>query len=786
MNNASTILAPLDDQRVIAQRTTEVEARLLAEAYGQMRLTLLLTLICIVLFTNLMWAMAPAALSAVWTGSLLLVLAVRALLYRSFMRANPGGTVESGLGKWQRWFFIGAVASGVAWTIGPVLIIPMVQGGAELAILVGGLLCVCAVAMSSLVAQQFAAQTFVVTTLLPPAVILFSTGTKVQQMVAVVLVSGIVCVVVVCRKTNAAMRAQLERKFDLNRAVDAARAAHARFFDLYDLAPVGYCTVNLAGEIIEANLTVASQLDMAREALTGRMFASFIIDADRHLYDSLLASLAETGKPQACELRMVTRGGTEFWAHLATTSAHDASGTAAARIVLSDATEQQRRAAAALQESEARYRALVEWSPEPTVVHRNGLLLYVNPAFANMVGAPTAPSLIGRSLLDFVHVDSKRVVEERMQALRSGAPGTPLIEMRGIKTDGTIFIVETQGISIKFNGEPASQVVVHDITARKQAEAVRESLEGQLRESQKMQAIGTLAGGVAHDFNNILATILGNTELAYQDVGGNKRALESLGEIRKAATRARDLVQQILSFSRRQPTERKPLALVDVVEESTRLLRATLPARINLTTHCEADLPAVLADATQIQQVVINLATNAMQAMPAGPGNIDIRLDGVMLDQTLAESRPALRALYAAHPGRTLRLSIVDNGRGMDNATLERIFEPFFTTKPVNEGTGLGLAVVHGIVEAHDGAIVVDSQPGRGSTFSLYLPPASKDAGNTNTTVINVTPANDVDAAGNADACIVYIDDDEAMVFLIERLLARRGYRVNSAILCLL
>ena len=260
-----------------------------------------------------------------------------------------------------------------------------------------------------------------------------------------------------------------------------------------------------------------------------------------------------------------------------------------------------------------------------------------------------------------------------------------------------------------------------DISERKRAEWRHSELETQLRESQKMQAIGTLAGGIAHDFNNALATILGNTELARQDSAHNPPALESLEEIRKAGTRARNLVRQILSFSRRQPAERKPVDLAPVVIEAAHLLRATLPARLNLEAHCD-EVPLVLADTSQIEQVLINLVTNAMQAIHSGPGRIGIRLDAVIPDATPAGVRLALEALHPHASKRVVRITVCDNGPGMDADTTARIFEPFFTTKPVGEGTGLGLSVVHGIVQGHGGAITVDSEPGNGTTFTVYLP----------------------------------------------------------------
>ena len=322
----------------------------------------------------------------------------------------------------------------------------------------------------------------------------------------------------------------------------------------------------------------------------------------------------------------------------------------------------------------------------------------------------------------------------------------------------------------------------HMLDVRERAEAEHVSLEEQLRESQKMEAIGTLAGGIAHDFNNIIATILGNVELARQDAGANPIAMESLEEIHKAGTRARNLVRQILSFSRRERSERKLISLTATVEESVRLLRTTLPARVAIEKYIEADVPAVLGNATQIEQVLLNLATNAMQAMHGEPGRIVIRLDAVELAPAMAEVNSALRALREQQPECTARLVVGDDGPGMDAATLERIFEPFFTTKPVGEGTGLGLSVVHGIVKAHQGVIVAESSPGKGSTFTIYFPVAGDQA-----TAGEDASAPDAGAVTAGDGPkpdvgrkILYLDDDESMVYLVKRLLERQGFIVSA------
>ena len=344
-----------------------------------------------------------------------------------------------------------------------------------------------------------------------------------------------------------------------------------------------------------------------------------------------------------------------------------------------------------------------------------------------------------------------------------------------------IIVTSRQVLQRDEHGQPIRILEINrDITARKQAEAAHASLEAQLRESQKMQAIGTLAGGIAHDFNNIIATILGNAELARQDATSDPRATQqSIEEIRKAGTRARDLVRQILSFSRRQATERKVIKLVPVIDESVRLLRAMIPPRIGFAVHCDADVPAVLADATQFEQIVMNLATNATHAMP-GNGRIEIRLDTVLLDAALANTDVRLSALHERHPGRTVRLTVSDTGSGMDAATVAKIFEPFFTTKPVGEGTGLGLSVVYGIVQAHEGVITVDSTPGKGTTFTLYLPaaPADESATTTMASAAPATPTLTLDGGHH----IFYLDDDEALVELVTRLRERSGYRVSGYI----
>jgi signal transduction histidine kinase len=324
-------------------------------------------------------------------------------------------------------------------------------------------------------------------------------------------------------------------------------------------------------------------------------------------------------------------------------------------------------------------------------------------------------------------------------------------------------------IIVDAGGQPAGALgMVTDITERKQAEAKRSLLESQLRESQKMEAIGTLAGGIAHDFNNILAAILGNAAIARQEVAAGSAAQTSLEQIERAGVRGRSLVQKILAFSRMQPHVLVSQPMRPLVEQSVALLRATLPASVELSLKLSDEPLLVGADATQVQQVLTNLCTNAWHALQGSAGRVTIGLDAADL-----QADPT-RGLGEVEPGRYAHLWVSDTGCGMSEATRMRVFEPFFTTKPVGQGTGLGLSVVHGIVSAHQGAITVDSTAGFGSTFHLYFPLVQAQA---SVAEVPTAPLRTPQGTGQH---VLYVDDDPAMLLLVESLLRRAGYRVTA------
>jgi signal transduction histidine kinase len=270
--------------------------------------------------------------------------------------------------------------------------------------------------------------------------------------------------------------------------------------------------------------------------------------------------------------------------------------------------------------------------------------------------------------------------------------------------------------AVTLAGRPHHLAIIRDISERKQAEAEKARLQAQLRQAQKMEAIGTLAGGIAHDFNNILTAILGFAELARQDSTPGSQLRDDLDEVMQASLRARELVRQILAFSRSSERQRLPLTLAPQVKEALRLLGAGLPANLEIRQHMADPQGMVLADPIHIHQMVMNLVANAAYAMGDQEGLLEVTLEGVEIDAQEAASHPDLR------PGPHMRLTVSDTGRGMEPEVVERIFDPFFTTKKVGDGTGMGLSVVHGIVKEMQGVILVESRPGAGTTFQVLLP----------------------------------------------------------------
>ncbi len=481
--------------------------------------------------------------------------------------------------------------------------------------------------------------------------------------------------------------------------------------------------------------------------------------------------------------RIQTPSGRIKWLHGVGRPMREADGTLVWHCYVLDQTNNLQ-AQENLRESEERFRRLIDTIPSVAVQGYDDQLVcrFWNTASEQLYGW-TSRQAVGRSLLDLIIPPHMReeVTSAVNQMLATGE-AIPSAELLLQHRDGFAVPVFSGHVMLKRgDGRTEFYCIDFDLRERVHAEQMRQRLEAQLRESQKMEALGTLAGGVAHDFNNIVAAILGNVALAMGDGPREPELMTSLQEIRKAGVRARELVQQILTFSRRDDSQRKPTDPQAVLADAQALLRATLPVDVQLSVISQASVPWVQANATQLEQVILNLCGNAIQAVAGqAKGLVTVtlsRIDGPVPAASSDETE--VLAPDASWPATGVRLDVVDNGVGMDAATLPRIFEPFFTTKAPGAGTGLGLAVVHGILKEHGAVLRVRSAPGQGTRLSILLPGLPG-------VFVASADAPDLHAGSLAAASIgsrghvLYVDDDESIALLVQRWLQRHGYTVSA------
>jgi two-component system cell cycle sensor histidine kinase/response regulator CckA len=417
---------------------------------------------------------------------------------------------------------------------------------------------------------------------------------------------------------------------------------------------------------------------------------------------------------------------------------------------------------AALERSERLFRgAFEDAAVGMLLVDADARIVRVNDAFARLLGA-TPEALVGRSPDELTHPDDIPASKERRASLLLGEADRTTLEKRYLRTDGEPVDV-IAGVSALRGGDGRVElfvVQVQDMTERNR-------LEVQLRQAQKLEAVGMLAGGIAHDFNNLLTGINGYSDILLDEIGrlDNERAIHAVTEVRKAGDRASDLIRQLLAFSRQQVLHAKTFSLNDVVGDFSSLLRRTLGEDVTIELRLAPELTTVTADPGQIGQVIMNLAVNARDAMPDG-GTLWVRTH-------VRECLSPLIGGVTVEPGTYVVLEVEDNGSGMDAATEERIFEPFYTTKDVNKGTGLGLPTVLGIVQQSGGALTVDSEPGVGTAFRVYLP--------------QVEAPSDVAGEPSAtrsptihDEHVLLVEDDDMVREIVEEMLSTSGFRVTA------
>ena len=531
----------------------------------------------------------------------------------------------------------------------------------------------------------------------------------------------------------------------------------------------GYFEVDLKGNFTFFNNSVCRILGYSSSDMPGMNNRKYMDEKNAKKVFETFNRVYKTGKPaKGFDWEVIRADGSKAHVDTSVTLITDAAGNPTGfRGIARDITDR-KQAEKDLRESEEKYRQLVNYAPAGIyeVDFTKGKLVSVNDVMSEYTGY-SKDELLNMSAPDFLTPESQKQMQDRMARLMKGERIYGSAEYKARTKDGREFwmLVNARYFYDKYGKLQSAMVVAHDITDRKRAQEEKERLEDRLQQAQKMEAIGTLAGGIAHDFNNILSVIIGYTELILMNGNVEAEVKQNLKEIFNASKHARDMVKQILAFSRQSKQERKPIQVAHIVKEAIKMLRASLPATILIQQQIEKDTGIIEADPTQIHQVLMNLCTNAAHAMNGEDGVLKISLSNVQLDHKALEMAPDLQ------PGSYLKLSVSDTGHGIAPDAYEKIFDPYFTTKKKEEGTGLGLAVVQGIVKSHNGAVTVESEVGKGATFDVYLPVIMR----------KLTAEEEIATPlPMGHECILLVDDEQPLVEIGKQMLQRLGYTVDT------
>jgi len=557
---------------------------------------------------------------------------------------------------------------------------------------------------------------------------------------------------------------------DRKRIEDALRESEELFRTALEKAPDGVYMNDLEGNFLYGNRKAEEIIGYRREELIGRNFLDFNLIAEGSLGRAaeLLQANIEGRSTGPDEIEISRKDGSNILVEINTNVIH-LGGQVNVLAFVRDITFR-KKAEDALRESDERFRLLFNNINDAVFLHyaQNpdglpGKFIEVNDIACNRLGY-SRDELLKMRPPDIDKPDNVKATPSILEKLNREKQIT--WEGAHVTKDGRIIPVEINNRLIDFQGIPAILSTARDITDRKQAQEEKAKLEKRLLQSQKMEAIGTLAGGIAHDFNNILAVIIGYAELA-RDRNQQEKKGQYLQEVLMGAERARNLVKQILTFSRQDEHEKNPLDIKILLKEAVKFLRASIPATVEIQQDITKEDCNIMADPTQMHQVIMNLCTNAAHAMKQIGGILKIELTILELAEGEIPHYPELQ------PGHYVKLTVGDTGHGIDPDNVEKIFDPFFTTKSVDEGTGLGLSVVYGIVKSHNGVINVYSEPEQGATFNVFLPRIIHEA----VTIENISGA----IIGGTER-ILFVDDEPSLVDIGMRTLSSLGYDVTGVL----
>jgi PAS domain S-box-containing protein len=506
------------------------------------------------------------------------------------------------------------------------------------------------------------------------------------------------------------MAEKLEQKeSEQKKAKDKLLQSEERYRRIFENAVEGIYQTTPEGRYISVNPSFArmfgfaSPEDMMRD-VTDIGLQLYVNPGDR---ERLKRLLVQHGVAEGFEVQLYRKDKSTFWVSINAHTIHDPDGNILYYEGTNEDISQRKKSEMALEESEAKYRSVVENSLVGFYIIQNGLFRFVNRRFCEMHGYAYEEVIDRMGPIHLVYPDDREIVKEHLRGRQTGETDHTEYSFRAIRKDGGVITMKVIGSTMSFNGRPAVTGSILDITRE-------ETLANQLRQSQKMEAIGLLAGGIAHDFNNILTTIIGFGSLLQLDSREGSHLKMYVEAILEAAEKAASLVQGLLAFSRKQKIILKPLRINDTITGAEKILKRLLTEDIELKVKLSSDDMVIMADDAQINQILFNLVGNARDAMPGG-GTLIIEAKPFLLDSGFVKTHGY------GEPGEYALLTISDTGHGMDKKTRVHIFEPFFTTKELGKGTGLGLSTVYGIVKQHKGFINVYSEPGIGTTFNIYF-----------------------------------------------------------------